>query len=59
MLNGAKVTRILFKPKTDSEDSKVPRLAKAVKFVSGRQKYKVRAKREVIITAGMSLFILG
>jgi len=59
VLTGAEVTRILFKPKTDLEDSKVPRLAKAVKFVLGGQKYKVRVKREVIITAGMSSFILG
>jgi len=37
MLTGAEVTRILFKPETDLEDSKAPRLAKAVKFVLGGQ----------------------
>jgi hypothetical protein len=58
VLTGAEATKILFKPKTDSEDSKAPRVAEAIEFVSGGKTYKVRAKREVIISAGMSSFIL-
>jgi len=37
MLTGTEVTRILFKPESDLEDSKAPRLAKAVEFVLGGQ----------------------
>lgn len=54
MLTGAEATKILFKPKAESEDGKAPRVAEAVEFVAGGQKYTVKAKREVIISAGMS-----
>lgn len=57
VLTGAEATKILFKPKTDSEGGKAPRVAEAVEFVSGGQMYKVKAKREVIISVGMSSFV--
>ena len=51
MLTGAEATKILFKPKSEK---KAPRVAEAVEFVSGGEKYQVKAKREVIVSAGAS-----
>jgi choline dehydrogenase-like flavoprotein len=50
VLTGAEATKILFK--TGTQNKKTPRVAEAVEFVSGGQKYKVKAKREVIVAAG-------
>ena len=55
MLTGAEATRVLFKKAgTQSPGKKSPRVAEAVEFVSGGQKHKVKAKREIIISAGTS-----
>ncbi len=52
VLTGAEATKVLFKPK--GEDRKAPRVAEAVEFVSSGNTYKVYAKKEVILSAGMS-----
>ncbi|KAH9996169.1 hypothetical protein BJV74DRAFT_828663 [Russula compacta] len=52
VLTGAEATRVLFKAETQSASRKSRRVAEAVEFVSGGQKYKVKAKREIIISAG-------
>jgi hypothetical protein len=50
VLTGAEATKVLFK--AGSPDKKAPRVAEAVEFVSGGKKYKVNARREVIVSAG-------
>ncbi|KAI9463510.1 alcohol oxidase [Russula earlei] len=49
VLTGAEALKVLFKA---AAQGKAPRVAEAVEFVSGGHKYKVRAKREVIVSAG-------
>ena len=51
MLTGAEATKVLFKATTQG---KAPRVAEAVEFISGGKKYTVKAKREVIVSAGKS-----
>lgn len=51
MLTGAEATKVLFKSGSGN-DKKTPRVAEAVEFVSGGRKYEVKAKREVILSAG-------
>jgi hypothetical protein len=46
---------VLFKPK--GKDKKAPRVAEAVEFVSKGKTYKVYAKKEVIVSAGV--FVLA
>ncbi|KAI0255558.1 hypothetical protein BJV78DRAFT_684203 [Lactifluus subvellereus] len=50
VLTGAEATKVLFK--AGSQDKKTPRVAEAVEFVSGGNTYRVKAKREVIVSAG-------
>jgi choline dehydrogenase-like flavoprotein len=51
VLTGAEATKVIFK--AGSQDKKTtPRVAEAVEFVSGGSKYKVKVKREVIVSAG-------
>ena len=57
MLTGAEATKVLFKPK--GQDKKAPRVADGVEFVSNGNKYKVHAKKEVIVSAGMCLVSHG
>ncbi|KAN0118213.1 hypothetical protein V8E52_005474 [Russula decolorans] len=52
VLTGAEATKVLFKTVGNSQNKKTPRVAEAVEFVSGGKKYKVKAKREVILAAG-------
>lgn len=54
VLTGAEATKVLFKAGTEN-NKKTPRVAEAVEFVSGGHKYKVKAKREIILSAGKSL----
>jgi choline dehydrogenase-like flavoprotein len=56
VLTGAEATKVLFKPK--GQDKKAPRVAEAVEFVSNGKTYKVYAKKEVIVSAGMSVLAL-
>jgi choline dehydrogenase-like flavoprotein len=51
VLTGAEATKVLFKT-VGTQDKKTPRVAEAVEFVSGGKKYKVKAKREVVLSAG-------
>jgi len=51
VLTGAEATKVLFKATTQG---KAPRVAEAVEFISGGKKYTVKAKREVIVSAGKS-----
>jgi hypothetical protein len=51
VLTGAEATKVLFKT-VGTQNKKTPRVAEAVEFVSGGKKYKVKAKREVILSAG-------
>ncbi|KAF8494421.1 alcohol oxidase [Russula emetica] len=51
VLTGAEATKVLFKT-VGTQNKKKPRVAEAVEFVSGGKKYKVKAKREVILSAG-------
>ena len=51
VLTGAEATRVLFK--SGGQDKKAPRVAEAVEFVSKGNTYKVYAKKEVIVSAGM------
>ena len=55
VLTGAEATKVLFRPK--GQDKKAPRVAEAVEFVSKGKTYKLYAKREVIVSAG--LFVLA
>ncbi|KAI0299027.1 hypothetical protein B0F90DRAFT_1926343 [Multifurca ochricompacta] len=50
VLTGAEATKVLFNDK--SKDEKTLRVAEAVEFVSGGEKYKVNAKKEIIVSAG-------
>jgi hypothetical protein len=50
VLTGAEATKVLFK--AGSQDKKTPRVAEAVEFVSGGNKYRVKAKREIIVSTG-------
>lgn len=54
VLTGAEATKVLFKAGSGN-NKKAPRVAEAVEFVSGGHKYKVKAKREIILSAGKSL----
>ena len=46
----------MFKPR--GQDKKAPRIAEGVEFVSKGKTYKVYAKKEVIVSAGVSVFAL-
>ena len=52
VLTGAEATKVLFKTVVGNKNKKTPRVAEAVEFVSGGEKYKVKAKKEVILSAG-------
>ena len=62
MLTGAEATKVLFKTVGTPQNKKTPRVAEAVEFMSSGKKYKVKAKKEVILSAGapspFSLFAL-
>ncbi|KAH9954469.1 glucose-methanol-choline oxidoreductase, partial [Russula dissimulans] len=49
VLTGAEATKVFFKATTQG---KAPRVAEAVEFISGGKKYTVKARREVIMSAG-------
>ncbi|KAH9988871.1 hypothetical protein BJV77DRAFT_720538 [Russula vinacea] len=51
VLTGAEATKVLFKS-AGTQNKKTPRVAEAVEFVSGGHKYTVKAKREIILSAG-------
>jgi hypothetical protein len=52
VLTGAEATKVLFKS-AGTQSKKTPRVAEAVEFVSGGHKYTVKAKREIILSAGV------
>jgi hypothetical protein len=52
VLTGAEATKVLFKA---TSHRKAPRVAEAVEFISGGKKYTVKARREVIVSAGKSV----
>lgn len=52
VLTGAEATKVLFKS-AGTQNKKTPRVAEAVEFLSGGHKYTVKAKREIILSAGV------